>query len=190
VLPRQEGFYLLTLAFRSQNGRLLGKYGQYLRILKSKVSAKLVLGPRIPVPGDVVYLQLVNTGTLHISYGEPFLIEEYSSSGWEPTAVELGPWHRILFNLAGGLAGRCQQFVVPSELAPGQYRLRKDIANPKMSVTAGFEVPPAGASRIVVKLGNHPDAIQLPRYQPLINERPMIHSYLDRSSLRGFSIGL
>jgi hypothetical protein len=148
VLPHQEGLYRLTLVFKSQNGHLLGRYGQYLRILKPKVSAKLLIGPQMPNIGDIVYLQLVNTGTSHISYGEPFSIEEYSQSAWRPTEVELGPWHRILLGLDGGMAGRCQQFVLPDELAPGHYRLRKDVATSSISVTAAFEVLPAEAFRI------------------------------------------
>lgn len=142
MLPHHEGFYRLSLVFRRQDGSVLGRYGKYLRILRPKASVDLVARPLTVSGGSAIYLQVVNTGTSHISFGEPFTIERYLDSGWTLAPVAVGPWHRIRLGLDGGMAGRCQRFIVPEGMSTGLYRFSKAIATPSMNASAAFEVVP------------------------------------------------
>jgi hypothetical protein len=143
-LPRREAFYRVDLSFKSLRGNLLGKYGQYVRVMRPTRSVKLETSPGLNRPGEDIFFRLKNFGTARTSYGEPFAIEKQNGAYWSPylTEADLGPWRRWLRTLPGGTAGRCQSFTVPLGTEAGRYRVKKALPLPASAVDAEFEVAP------------------------------------------------
>lgn len=67
------------------------------------------------------------------------LLETFKGSIWIPS-VGLGQWHRPIFKILSGTAGKCQSFSVPSDIPAGLYRFKKQLASPARNVTASFEI--------------------------------------------------
>lgn len=142
LLPAREGLYRLDLSFRKKNGKMLKHFSQYFRVVRPTVSVKLALSTQRIRASETLFLRVENLGTRSVRYGEPFSLETFNGSAWVDASVDLGPWHRPLFKILSGLAGKCQSFSVPSDLSAGLYRIRKKLASPARSVTANFEVLP------------------------------------------------
>lgn len=75
-----------------------------------------------------VYARFVNRGEARATYGPAFRIEHWVGSRWllDP-ASPMGPWHKVLWLLKAGSAGRCYSFVVPEDLAAGRYRFASSV---------------------------------------------------------------
>jgi hypothetical protein len=141
ALPSDVGLYRVELVFRDRDRTVLGRYGQYFRIVRPRISVQLALSPPIVHPGQVMNTRLLNFGTATIRYGEPFRVEQFDGSRWVGYPLNIN-WHRPLFRLHGGQAGRCQALRIPEDMAPGAYRFRKPLADPSRGLTANFEVAP------------------------------------------------
>jgi hypothetical protein len=141
-LPKKEALYRVDLVFRKQNRALLGRYGQYLRVVRPTVAVKLALEREMVEPGQLLQFRVQNQGTTRASYGTPFSVERFDGSKWAVYLGEdeLGPWRRILYKVYGGTAGRCQSLTLPADTGPGRYRIRKPLAQPARALTAEFEV--------------------------------------------------
>jgi hypothetical protein len=140
-VPSRLGLYRASLVFRDEDGQLLGRYGRYLRVLRPSYDVKLAASPRIARAGEVVHLRILNFGTAEIGFGAPYSIERLEESGWVSYPIKLA-FHRPLFFLGGGMAGKCQEFTVPQDMPAGRYRFKKDVLGPERSFTAEFEVVP------------------------------------------------
>jgi hypothetical protein len=140
-LPSGEGLYRVDLIFRKDNGRVIGRYGQYFRVVRPTVSVRLALSQQSARSGEAIFLRIENFGTTAVSYAEPFYVERFNGTGWVPYPLGYA-WHRPIFRIRGGLAGKCQSFPIPSDMPSGLYRFRKPLASPGRALTASFEVLP------------------------------------------------
>jgi hypothetical protein len=128
-LPEKAGFYRYDITFRAINGRRLGSYSQYVRVVNPVFNARLRTNTNRYRPGEIIELQVVNRGTTPITYREHAEIKMYDGTSWVPVS-----WPRrqspvfgrepILF---AGQTGPCGYQLIPKGVAAaGRYRLETD----------------------------------------------------------------
>lgn len=142
-LSSKESLYKVELSIMGRHGALLGRYGQYLRVVRPTVAVGLGLNSKSLRPGAALDFRVENFGTARVSYGEPFSIERFDGV-WSVylSEAQLGPWHRNLLGLFSGAVGRCQRVRIPADAPPGKYRLRKALVRPSVSLSKEFSVAP------------------------------------------------
>ena len=150
-LSSRPALYRLEIVFRDRSGQRLGRYGEYMRVMRPDSESRLTLPHVAFHPGEVVAPTLVNEGTDRLSYGLAYAIEEFDGTGW--SRAPLGQMFFLAIGLGSGpgVAASCWSFSVPSGATPGKYRFvvsadayRSDSSNPeKRTLTAEFEILPA-----------------------------------------------
>lgn len=130
TLPTVLGVYRVDLELRNRNGGLLGRYGQYVRVMRPETHARLVIDNAPVQPGDEMAFRVENLGTNPIGLiGEDYVLERYWAGGWkrDPASPSAFTRQRLGPVLAGS-AGFCRTFAIPSDISPGLYRISKRIA--------------------------------------------------------------
>jgi Bacterial Ig-like domain len=142
------GLYRYDLTLRSADGRLLGRYHDYYRVIPRISDVRLATFGDTFRAGDTVAVRVENRGTTGVGYG----------AGEEFDRLEPGGWVRVPFEeLFGrpnivpaiGLATgpgtwsdcRWNNFQVPSGMTPGRYRVVK-WESPNGEGSAEFVVVP------------------------------------------------
>lgn len=122
--PKRLGNYRVEIAFRSGIGRLLGRFGEYFRVLAPIADPRLTLNAASYSPGESVLACFENYGTTTLGYDNCGIsIQSYNGSAWEQAAIytpracadvglELGP----------GEASYVGNFIIPADAPPGSYR--------------------------------------------------------------------
>jgi hypothetical protein len=152
----KPALYRITMSITDAEGRRLGRFGRYVRVLPDAPSAVLNIlgGPHRP--GEWVGGCVENRGTVALQSGYTRL-ERLEDSGWRPVFV--GPQYAvgssaILRNFLPGEAERIFAYL-PPDAGPGTYRLawtglplrigngpsRPEPGLPAVELSAGFEVP-------------------------------------------------
>lgn len=124
-LPTAPAIYSLEVTIQNHRGRLLGRYGQYIRVVERKVEAGLALAAYDKIaPGSYVESCFENHGTASIAPTATSL-EHLERGAWRPVAV--GPRYApaqspIQRALGPGEAEKIAT-LVPPNARPGLYRL-------------------------------------------------------------------
>jgi hypothetical protein len=141
-LDPDPSYYRLDLAIYDRRGRRLGKFGEYVRVVPPRSRARLEISPKVVSPGVVVNVRLLNRGTTGLAYGLAITLEQSTSAGWRILPLPERYWPAIGLELSAGSAGKCEQFLLPSELEAGLYRLSKEVSlfRAERIVDAQFEV--------------------------------------------------
>jgi len=145
-LPSKPGLYLLDLRFRRHMGRMLGRYGQYVRVMRPRTDARLSVSASSFKAGDEVLFRVENRGTTPVGLiGEEFRFERYSDGVWSEDPASPNAFTRQrLGQLPAGTAGFCRAFSMPSSIDPGHYRISKRVTiSPKVgfkSLQAEFDI--------------------------------------------------
>jgi len=145
-------FYRVSVRFENANGKLLGWYGAYFRVVSRTRDARLGLNSTSYRPGDAVLARVENLGTEYAFYGVPYRIERFDGSAWAiaPESPR-GPTILVLLSSPPGQTGdRCSVFSVPATMPAGRYRMSKDVSYGvsfphdihRETLTAEFEVAP------------------------------------------------
>ena len=79
----KPALYRIEIIFQDGHGKRLGRYGEYLRVVRPNEDARLVVTPSSLIPGETVHARVENFGTDAVSYGEGSRIERYGDAGWE-----------------------------------------------------------------------------------------------------------
>ncbi len=120
----RPGVYRLMVVFRRPDGKLLGKYGQYIRVVRATRDARLVVEPTMARLGETVHGHLANYGTLPLAFGLPYQVEVLEDGGWRiAEGSPTGPWPEVQSFLGSGAAGGCDAWRVPTTEAVGLYRM-------------------------------------------------------------------
>lgn len=119
--------YRYVLEFRLDSGALLARYSQYVRAMRRKPETVVLVDKSIYHPGDRVVTQLANAGTETISYSEGVALSVLEGTDWVPVLATAGSGKRRAGQLGPGMASRCEQLSIPSNLAAGQYRIERSI---------------------------------------------------------------
>lgn len=135
-------FYLVETQFLAPNGRRLGHYGEYFRVVRPTRSTTLVAYPPEIRAGEELTFRVENWGTQTVSFGESFGLEKEVDGAW--FLVSLPPYnvHMRRLGLGAGEVGACQTLESPRELKSGRYRVGKDLFESPHHVEAEFVVVP------------------------------------------------
>jgi hypothetical protein len=142
-LPAKPAFYRLRLAFLDKDGQPLGKYGEYVRVVRPTLNVRLNTSADSYRRGQTAFARVENLGTESVAFGGEFSIEHFIGARWEKDpASPSGPWPRRLRRLGAGEAAQCISFEIPSVESPGRYRFVKSVDSPSRHLTAEFQVEP------------------------------------------------
>jgi hypothetical protein len=126
-LTSTPGIYSLEITMQNHRGRLLGRYGEYLRVVNRTVSAAIKLAAYDNVvPGAYVESCFENHGSASIAPTGTGL-EHLENGTWRPVAAPVGPQYApaqttIQRALGPGEAERIGA-LVPPNAKPGLYKL-------------------------------------------------------------------
>jgi hypothetical protein len=124
----RRGFYRADFQFADKNGLRLGSYSAYVKVARPFWKARLKLDRRFYEPGDRVFSRAANLGTRTMTYGESFAVQRREGDGWVP-APDLTPNGSLLWLGVGrpGSPGICSRAELPGDVAPGRYRIVKEV---------------------------------------------------------------
>ncbi|HEY6550582.1 MAG TPA: immunoglobulin-like domain-containing protein [Solirubrobacterales bacterium] len=119
----KPALYRLEITFTDPSGKRLARYGEYLRVLKPKLDARLALNGTTFKPGEHVTARLDNYGTTTLSFGLDRSIEYFDGTSWitAPNSAQ-GAVLAIGLGLGPGASAECWGFTIPPNEPPGQYR--------------------------------------------------------------------
>ena len=125
----RPGFYRSLLTIQNRAGRVLGRFGEYLRILRPTFNAAVVLDSTTVSPGGSIRACLVNSGTTTLSYGEEFWIEQFDGSAWKAAPLPDPPLSFEPIGLSSGPGEQVSRWelTIPTSVDPGLYRFRLEV---------------------------------------------------------------
>jgi hypothetical protein len=145
--PNRRGFYRFDIRF-SSHGREIGSYSSYLELVRPEWRARLKLNRTIAHPGERILSRVESLGSETVGYGEPFSVQREEKGSWAPTrGLVKGGWFDWAGFLEPGGIGQCNELDLPADIAPGRYRIVKDVNRPRgprktipVVLTAPFQV--------------------------------------------------
>jgi hypothetical protein len=129
------GAYRQTVTFFDGNGRRVGGFGTYYRILAPRIRYRLRLDAVSYRPGATLFARVENTGTVYLEFPAQFRIERFENGAWSEAPESPERHSGTPFEPDAGTAIGCNAFDVPPTMRPGRYRLVKEVTR---------TVPPAG----------------------------------------------
>lgn len=124
-IPATPAIYSVEVTIQNHRGRLLGRYGQYIRVVERKVEAGLTLGAydRV-VPGSYVESCFENHGTATVAPTGTSL-EHLERGAWRPVAIgpQYAPAQSPIQRALGPGEAEKIATLVPPNARPGLYRL-------------------------------------------------------------------
>jgi hypothetical protein len=141
----RPAFYRVEATFFDSHGRKLGRYAEYFRVLKRRAEVRLELPEQQLRPGDVLETRLENAGTTFLSFGEEFSIDRYLDGEWQPDPLAPDGFIMVEYVMFGGQAYVCRNVKLPSDVAPGHYRVSKRVqvdGGSRRELVADFHVSP------------------------------------------------
>ncbi len=147
-LTSTPGIYSLEITIQNHRGRLLGRYGEYIRVVSRTVSVGITLSAYDNVvPGAYLESCFENHGSAGVAPTGTSL-ERFDGRTWRPVTVPVGPQYLpsqtpIVRALGPGEAERIAT-LVPADAKPGLYKLTAtgtvlDTSEP-VGITAEFGV--------------------------------------------------
>lgn len=144
-VPAKPGLYRFQARLRDAQGGAVGRYADYLRVVRPVTDVRLVTSGGPIGPGSRVDFWIENRGTREVDpLGAEFAFEVFEGGAWSkaPGSPRVFPKFKYM-PLRAGEAGACSSFQVPSEAKPGLYRLSKDVvleSGARRQLTSEFEV--------------------------------------------------
>lgn len=130
----EPALYRLEITFTTFSGKRLARYGEYLRVLKPRLDARLTLSGSSFKPGERVAAYLDNYGTTLLSSGLLRLIEYFDGTSWvEAPNSSQGPVPSLLFLVGPGESAECWSFTIPPDEPAGKYRFVAAVSSNKSS---------------------------------------------------------
>jgi hypothetical protein len=140
-LPTTPAVYSVEVTIQNHRGRLLGRYGEYVRVVERKVEAGLSLATYDNVaPGSTLEACFENKGTASMTPGATTL-EHLDGTTWKP--VNTPTTYSLATRLLGPGESEKLGIGVPPRALPGLYKLTvtgaTDLGEP-VTVAAEFGV--------------------------------------------------
>jgi hypothetical protein len=126
---RRAGFYRYDFEIVDGEGRVLGSYGEYLKVFaRSYWKPRLGLAKRSFRPGELVLSRVENFGTEWVYYAESFSVQRLEGKAWGVVPdVTRRRWARWLGIIGPGVSGRCNSLSLPDDFPAGRYRIVKAV---------------------------------------------------------------
>jgi hypothetical protein len=136
-LPGKVGFYRLEIVFRNGAGNRLGRFGEYVRVLRpTGPSSRLTLNKASFLPGETVSARVEELGIGWLEVNDIYSIEIYDGSTWVRAPISPNRLSLLIGTLLGpGEATTmsqftpsppCWSFTIPFGASPGLYRFVLD----------------------------------------------------------------
>jgi hypothetical protein len=140
-LPTSPAVYSVEVTIQNHRGRLLGRYGEYVRVVERKVEAGLSLPTYDNIPPDsTIEACFENKGTATMMPGATTL-EHLDGTTWKP--VDTPTTYSLASRTLGPGESEKLGIAIPPRALPGLYKLTvtgaTDLGEP-VSVTAEFGV--------------------------------------------------
>jgi hypothetical protein len=140
-LPTSPAVYSVEVTIQNHRGRLLGRYGEYVRVVERKVEAGLSLPTYDNVaPGSTLEACFENKGTASMTPGATTL-ERLDGTSWKP--VDTPTTYSLATRLLGPGENEKLGIAIPPRAFPGLYKLTvtgaTDLGEP-ITVAAEFGV--------------------------------------------------
>jgi hypothetical protein len=124
----ESSLYRVITVFRSKSGKKLARYGFYFRLVPTTSNARLTLDASSYRVGDTVFGRIENFGTLPVSYGAQFAIEQLEGASWNRTPQSPRVFPLLSYAAEPGKSGAgCAQFRIRQNMEPGHYRMSKEV---------------------------------------------------------------
>jgi len=125
ALPSKPAIYSLEVTIQNRRGRLLGRYGEYLRVVNRTVDVGISLAAYDGIaPGSYLESCFENHGSASVTPGWTNL-ERFDGSTWRPvfTGPRYAPEQTPIQRTLGPGESEKIGTLVPSNALPGLYRL-------------------------------------------------------------------
>jgi hypothetical protein len=127
VMPGKPAFYRTTLAIRSPAGRRLAEFGNYYRVIRPNVHARLTADTTVYRPGDTLFARIENPGAAFVLFGDEYTIELLEGESWAPAPDPPGPFVTPLSFVAPGTTGNhCLTLPISTSTPAGRYRVSQE----------------------------------------------------------------
>jgi hypothetical protein len=124
-LPSTPAIYSLEVTIQNHRGRLLGRYGEYVRVVERVVDVGMTLAAydRV-VPGAYLESCFENHGSASVAPTGTSL-ERYDGSNWRPVVVgpQYSPAQTTIQRTLGPGEGERIGTLIPPDAKPGLYKL-------------------------------------------------------------------
>lgn len=126
-----NGVFRYTIEIERLNGHHLATFEQYVRVVPRHFAAEGWLDAMQYQPGDSLYLQVRNFGSLRLTFAEGGQFEVFNGSAWVRAGFQF-PGRRFKGRtrnirrrvvLYAGQASGCSLVPLPSDAPPGKYRV-------------------------------------------------------------------
>lgn len=125
-LENRLGFYRFDMQIANKNGKVIGSYGAYFKVVRPSWHPKLRLVRDVLRPGERLLIRIENHGSETVSYVESFSVQRFEEGQWMPVpGLAEGRWRMWLGLLSPGKTGRCNSLSLPADTTPGLYRIVK-----------------------------------------------------------------
>lgn len=150
----KPGVFRLEVVFRSRLDTKLGRFVEYVRALRYRPNAELVLSGTSFGPGETVFAQAREYGSGWLSLGDTYSIEIYNGAGWVKAPISPRQTSFLIGPLVGpgqATSTTCWAFTVPAGAQPGLYRFavgseskrvraNRLLPGPRYPLTSEFQV--------------------------------------------------
>lgn len=127
VLSGEPAAYRTTLTIRSPSGRKLAEYGNYYRVVKPTIRARLALSAPAYSPGATLFARVENPGAAFALFGQEYAIEKLEGETWVRAPESPGAFKMPLYFIEPGrTSGHCTVFPIPTSMPAGRYRLAQE----------------------------------------------------------------
>jgi Bacterial Ig-like domain len=127
-VPDAPAFYRATILLTNAGGQRLGKLSFYTRMERTDPRARLNLNASTYHPESSVFMRVESFGNLATFYGVDYKVEKLEGSAWiEAAESPRGPVILIGLSSLPGSSGPCNRFWIPPTMAPGSYRIAKEV---------------------------------------------------------------
>jgi hypothetical protein len=127
AMPGKPAVYRTTLTIHSSTGRKLAEFGNYYRVIRPTVHARLAPVATVYRPGATLFARIENPGAAFVLSGEEYAIEKLEGESWVPAPESPGPFATPLYFVAPGTTGsHCTVFPIPTSMPAGRYRVSQE----------------------------------------------------------------
>jgi hypothetical protein len=146
-VPAKPGLYRFQARLRDAQGRAVGRYADYLRVVRPVTDVRLVSSGGPLRPGSQINFWIENRGTREVDpLGAGFAFEVFEGGAWSKAPGSPLGFPKLKYRpLPAGRSGVCRSFRIPAGASPGLYRLSKDVvleSGARRQLTTEFEVSP------------------------------------------------